>query len=44
MDKLSIDNYSFNKLRTCALNKVKDLVEEEFEFDNWKEIFESEDL
>ena len=44
MDKLSIDNYSFNKLRTIALNKVKDLVEEEFEFDNWREIFESEEL
>lgn len=39
IDKLGMDNYSFNKAKNSILEEFKDIVEYEFAFDNWQDVF-----
>lgn len=40
MSKLNIDNYSFNKIKKSALTKIKDIIETDSSFNNWREILD----
>lgn len=42
MEKMNIDTNTFNKLRKSAFEAIKDNIEDDFTFENWRDVFSEE--